>query len=68
MSKPLPTPAQVGPDAAQYEEDAVHGVYEAIAPHFSRTRYKVSHPESEGEICHARAGSVLDVFVPRGQI
>ncbi|GMK57562.1 hypothetical protein CspeluHIS016_0403960 [Cutaneotrichosporon spelunceum] len=40
MSKPAPTPATVGSDAAQYEEDAVHGVYEAIAPHFSRTRYK----------------------------
>ncbi|CAK9784165.1 S-adenosyl-L-methionine-dependent methyltransferase [Cutaneotrichosporon oleaginosum] len=38
--KPVPTPATLGPDAAQYEEDAVHGVYEAIAPHFSRTRYK----------------------------
>ncbi|BEJ01875.1 hypothetical protein CcaverHIS631_0605570 [Cutaneotrichosporon cavernicola] len=40
MSKPVPTPATLGFDAAQYEEDSVHGVYEAIAPHFSRTRYK----------------------------
>lgn len=46
MSIPLagtaaPFPADRGDDAAAvYEETHVHGVYEAIAPHFSATRYK----------------------------
>ncbi|PWN33843.1 S-adenosyl-L-methionine-dependent methyltransferase [Meira miltonrushii] len=47
MSKPSdPTVAQVGHqnqpifDAATFEQSNVHSVYEAIAPHFSDTRYK----------------------------
>jgi tRNA (uracil-5-)-methyltransferase TRM9 len=33
-------PAAVEADAEAYERTHVHGVYEAIAPHFSATRYK----------------------------
>lgn len=38
-----PTPGDAGAgeaDAAVYEETHVHGVYEAIAPHFSATRHR----------------------------
>jgi hypothetical protein len=30
-------------DSRAYEEEHVHRVYQQIAPHFSSTRYKVSH-------------------------
>lgn len=40
MPKPVPTVPRA--DSHNYEEETVHEVYEAIAPHFARTRYKVS--------------------------
>lgn len=43
-TKPLPVPAAASGDPAADEENQVHEVYEAIAPHFARTRFKVSHP------------------------
>lgn len=39
MPKPLPTTPRA--DSQHYEEETVHEVYEAIAPHFARTRFKV---------------------------
>lgn len=42
--KPLPVPAAASGDPASDEEHQVHEVYEAIAPHFARTRFKVRHP------------------------
>lgn len=41
-TKPLPVPAAASGDPASDEEHQVHEVYEAIAPHFARTRFKVS--------------------------
>jgi tRNA (uracil-5-)-methyltransferase TRM9 len=45
MAVPSPSPSpdegkQDGGNASQYEQQNVHEVYEAIAPHFSSTRYK----------------------------
>lgn len=41
--KPLPVPATATDNPSDDEETLVHEVYEAIAPHFARTRFKVSH-------------------------
>lgn len=40
MPKPIPTPYAPTLPPVQAESEAVHKVYEAIAPHFSSTRYK----------------------------
>jgi len=39
-SRPKLTMARVGSDPVEYEQQHVHNVYNAIAPHFSATRYK----------------------------
>ncbi|EJT49602.1 hypothetical protein A1Q1_01231 [Trichosporon asahii var. asahii CBS 2479] len=43
-TKPLPVPAAASGDPAADEENQVHEVYEAIAPHFARTRFKQPWP------------------------
>ena len=40
MPKPIPTPYNPTLPPSAAEKSAVHEVYEAIAPHFSSTRYK----------------------------
>lgn len=50
-TKPLPVPAAASGDPAADEENQVHEVYEAIAPHFARTRFKVSHPHTSSFVC-----------------
>ncbi|TXT15931.1 hypothetical protein VHUM_00434 [Vanrija humicola] len=40
QAKPLPLPATSSGNPAADEEAQVHEVYEAIAPHFARTRFK----------------------------
>ena len=40
MPKPIPTPYSTILPPTKAEQEAVHEVYEAIAPHFSLTRYK----------------------------
>jgi len=59
------TPADA--DAEAYEREHVHGVYEAIAPHFSSTRYKPW--PAVAQFLHARpAGSMgLDVGCGNGK-
>ena len=40
MPKPIPTPYTTAHPPTLAEQEDVHAVYEAIAPHFSSTRYK----------------------------
>lgn len=40
MPKPIPTPYSTTQPPTLAEQEDVHAVYEAIAPHFSSTRYK----------------------------
>lgn len=49
MPKPIPQPAAPFSNPHEDEERTVHTVYEAIAPHFSQTRFKVgSTPSATG--------------------
>jgi tRNA (uracil-5-)-methyltransferase TRM9 len=42
-SKPHPLPFHNPQNPGQLEQESVHDVYEAIAPHFSATRHKVGY-------------------------
>ena len=66
-SETEPEPAAAETEAEAYERTHVHGVYEAIAPHFSATRYK-PWPAVASFLQSQAAGAVgLDVGCGNGK-
>ncbi|KAH6621323.1 S-adenosyl-L-methionine-dependent methyltransferase [Chaetomium sp. MPI-SDFR-AT-0129] len=55
---------EIEADAEAYERTHVHGVYEAIAPHFSATRYKPW--PTVGSFLHSRAAGAVGLDVGCG--
>ena len=65
MHSPTPLPSSLAPEV--YEQTYVHSVYNAIAPHFSRTRFK-PWPVVDGFLRSRAPGSVgIDVGCGNGK-